>query len=163
MLKLCAEYGAVSGREKAEEKHFERNLKGGYPALLKPQTRVLLGRSVALPGVCRLRDIALPPRKGKRVDVQLDCPSHRHPGPYCSRACRLGTLPGHARMNRENVIDAGLRHAAERARNSPLGMRQTARELRARADGVSDPCDRAAMLSLASDFESRADTLKERF
>ena len=153
MLKLCAEYGAVSGREKAEEKHFERNLKGGYPALLKPQTRVLLGRSVALPGVCR----------DGSYRTELDCPSHRHPGPYCSRACRLGTLPGHARMNRENVIDAGLRHAAERARNSPLGMRQTARELRARADGVSDPCDRAAMLSLASDFESRADTLKERF
>lgn len=107
--------------------------------------------------------MGLPPRNGSRADVQLDCSTHRYPGADRVSARRLGTLSRRVAMNRESAAEVGHRRATERARNSPAGMRQTARELRVRADTASDSCDRTAMLSLAAEFESRADKLERRF
>jgi len=54
------------------------------------------------------------------------------------------------------TMDAALRRAAERTKNSPDGMRETARELRGNASRMRNSCDRDAMLRLAAEYERRA-------
>ena len=54
------------------------------------------------------------------------------------------------------VMDAAFRRASERAKNSPDGMRQTARQLRHNASQMRNSCDRDAMLRLAAEYERRA-------
>lgn len=54
------------------------------------------------------------------------------------------------------VMDAAFRRASERAKNSPEGMRGTARQLRQNASQMRDGCDRDAMLRLAAEYERRA-------
>jgi len=54
------------------------------------------------------------------------------------------------------AMDAGFRKASERAKNSPEGMRETARLLRQNAAQMRDSCDRDAMLRLAAEYERRA-------
>jgi hypothetical protein len=54
------------------------------------------------------------------------------------------------------AMDAAFRRASERAKNSPEGMRETARQLRQNASRMRDSCDRDAMLRLAAEYERRA-------
>jgi hypothetical protein len=54
------------------------------------------------------------------------------------------------------TTEASLRAAAERAKNSPDGMRETARGLRQRALQMPDSNDRDAMFRLATEYERRA-------
>jgi hypothetical protein len=63
---------------------------------------------------------------------------------------------------RETNAQFARNRAAERARNSSQGLRQTARELRDHAPEVVDENDRTAMLRLASEFERRANHLEQR-
>lgn len=53
-------------------------------------------------------------------------------------------------------MDGLFRRASERAKNSPDGMRETARLLRHNASQMRDSCDRDAMLRLAAEYERRA-------
>jgi hypothetical protein len=55
------------------------------------------------------------------------------------------------------ATDVLFHEASERARNSPRGMRETARGLRQRASDMPDNGDRDLMLRLAADYERRAD------
>lgn len=63
---------------------------------------------------------------------------------------------------RRKGVDAAFRRAAEHIKNSPDGMRETARGLRERAVQVSDDCDRNAMLRLAAEYEHRAKDAERR-
>lgn len=63
---------------------------------------------------------------------------------------------------RRKGVDAAFRRAAERTKNSPDGMRETARGLRERAVQASDDCDRHAMLRLAAEYEYRAKDAERR-
>jgi len=65
-------------------------------------------------------------------------------------------------VERRKALDAAYRRASERARNSPDGLRLTARGLRDRAKDMSDAGDRATMLRLASEYERRAGELDLR-
>jgi hypothetical protein len=62
----------------------------------------------------------------------------------------------------ETRIEGAQRRAAERIKISPDGLRATAKELRDRAQTMTDPNDGAAMLNLASDHERRAQELDTR-
>jgi hypothetical protein len=54
------------------------------------------------------------------------------------------------------ATEALFRLASEKAKNSPDGMRETARGLRQRASQMPDSSDRDAMLRLAAEYERRA-------
>lgn len=64
--------------------------------------------------------------------------------------------------DQEAGVQVARNRAAEQAKNSPEGLRQTARALRDRSQEIRDGNDRAAMLRLASDFERRAEQLEHR-
>jgi hypothetical protein len=67
--------------------------------------------------------------------------------------------------DRRRKMDDAFGRAVERAKNSPDGMRLTAKGLRERARNISAAGDRAAMLRIASECERRAmelDLLKAR-
>ena len=57
---------------------------------------------------------------------------------------------------RRKATDSASRRASEVAKNSPDGMRETARGLRERAARMPDSGDRKTMLRLAEDYERRA-------
>ena len=57
---------------------------------------------------------------------------------------------------RRRAMDGAFRRASERFKNSPNGMRETARQLRENASQMRDSCDREMMLRLAADYERRA-------
>ena len=59
-------------------------------------------------------------------------------------------------------MEAAYRRASERVKNSPDGMRQTARELRQSAASMPDSCDRDMMLRLATEYERRAENGEHR-
>ncbi|HWE76037.1 MAG TPA: hypothetical protein VG328_22950 [Stellaceae bacterium] len=54
------------------------------------------------------------------------------------------------------ATEASFHVASERAKNSPDGMRETARGLRERALQMPDSNDRDTMLRLATEYERRA-------
>jgi hypothetical protein len=58
------------------------------------------------------------------------------------------------------ALEATRRNTAERAKNSPNGMRTTAQELRNRARAMRDCSDRDAILRLAVQYERRAQELE---
>lgn len=60
-----------------------------------------------------------------------------------------------AESERRQAMDA-FRASSERTKNSPDGMRETARGLRQRASEAPDSSDRDAMLRLATEYERRA-------
>ena len=64
---------------------------------------------------------------------------------------------------RRKLMDAASRRASERAKNSPDGMRETARELRQSAALMSDSCDCDTMMRLAVEYERRAHDAERRF
>jgi hypothetical protein len=63
---------------------------------------------------------------------------------------------------RRKVMDAAFRRASERAKNSPDGMRETARELRQNASQMPDSCDCNMMMRLAAEYERRASDAERR-
>jgi hypothetical protein len=63
---------------------------------------------------------------------------------------------------RRKILDAADRRASERVKNSPDGMRETARGLRASAARMPNNGDRDAMLRLAAQYEHRAQDAERR-
>lgn len=63
---------------------------------------------------------------------------------------------------RRKATDSAFRRAAERAKNSPDGMRETARELRRNASLMPDSCDCDMMMRLAAEYERRANVAERR-
>ena len=63
---------------------------------------------------------------------------------------------------RRKVMDAAFRRASERAKYSPEGMRETARELRRNASLTPNSCDCNMMMRLAAEYERRANDAERR-
>lgn len=114
-----------------------------------------------------------PATKRSRGYVLLDRATDRNPGSNYARCYRLRYLPSRRMTRQDKAIaadqrakaDAAYGRAVERARNSPDGMRLTAKGLRERASSIADAGDRAAMLRIASEYERQAnesDLLKAR-
>lgn len=57
---------------------------------------------------------------------------------------------------RRRAMESAFSRASERAKNSPDGMRETARGLCQRASQMPDSSDRDTMLRLATEYERRA-------
>lgn len=66
------------------------------------------------------------------------------------------------KIERRRAMDGAFRRAFEREKNSPNGIRETARELRQRASRMCDSSDRDTMLRLAAEFEFRATDAERR-
>jgi hypothetical protein len=62
----------------------------------------------------------------------------------------------------ETPKEGARRRAAERVKNSPDGLRATAKELLDGAHTMSNANDKATMLRLASQYQRRAQELDER-
>ena len=67
------------------------------------------------------------------------------------------------KTERRRAMDGAFRRAFDRAKNSPDGMRETARGLRQRAARMYDSRDRDTMLHLAAEFECRATDAERRY
>ena len=59
-------------------------------------------------------------------------------------------------------MEGAFRRASDRLKNSPDGLRETARDLRESAMRMPENCDRTAMLRLAAEYEHRAGDAERR-